>query len=88
VDAILHTQKRKYTKLRDDRIAELLPLGLSEREIWGKLADEGLFESAPTVGSGQRVPPKLRKAIHVVREAEQARHREMIRGFENLAEKD
>lgn len=84
VDAVLRTEKRKSTKLRDDRIAELLQHRLTEREIWRKLADERLFEPAPAEVGRQAVPPRLRKAIFEARRSQEARNREMVRGFDNL----
>lgn len=88
VDAVLRTEKRKHTKPRDDRIAELLSLQLSEREMWRKLTEEGLFTPGPTTGGREAVPPALRKAIREVRKSKEARDREMVRGFEDLSGKE
>lgn len=88
VDAVLHTQKRESTKARDDRITQLISLQLPEREIWRKLAEEGLVKRAPDGGHRERVPPSLRKAIFQARKAQEARDREMIRGFEDLSQED
>src|SRR5690606_789257 len=80
VDPVLNARERKNTKARDDRIADLILLKLPEREVWKKLAEEGLFRPAPAEGRKEAIPSQLRGAIRKVRKAQDARHRELVRG--------
>lgn len=84
IDTVLPRRKRKNTKARDDRIAQLL--SQSEKEIWRVLVEEGLVTQRPTGVASEKVPPVLRQAIQRAKRSEEERHRERSRGFENLEE--